>query len=138
MMEEIDISKISTADLLMELKKREVKYVRDDKKDRLKTKWENNFAYDVYKITKVVETNKFNRNPRVGELHRCVVNDVVGLISMEERLRGYYYIVEGEKVQDRDSWEDYILNLDPNTIVSEDVPYWEEFYQELQKKGVGG
>lgn len=132
--EEIDLSKISTADLLMELKKREVKYVRDDKKDRLKTKWESNFTCDVYKITKVIETDGFNRSPRVGELHRCIVHDVVGLISMEERLRGYYYIVEGEKVQDRDSWEDYILNLDPNTIVSEDVPYWEEFYKEIKLK----
>ena len=126
-MSNLDLSKIPTTDLINELNKRKDSSIF---KDRLKTKSNPEFVHDLYEITKVITPSKDGKHPKVGEQHRCFLSTTVGLISTSGMYTGYYE-VEGKKIKDRESWEDYILNLDPNTIVSEDVPYWEKYHKEI-------
>jgi hypothetical protein len=121
----MDLSNIPTRDLIKELNRRD--HEMSINKVNLKTRYDKIFKFDVYKITNVVTPNE-RGNPRVGELHRCTVTPT-GLVSMDEKLRGYYYVVEGEVVEEKQSFKEYILNLDPDTIVSHDLPYYEKYHR---------
>ena len=135
----MDLSKVPLEKLINEIKRRRTINTEVDKtKISLKTPYNNIFKYDIYEITSVKAISdpiKININKLVGKKHRCAIDDFTGLVIMDvPEFWGFLFYVEGFVVEEKLNYEDYILNLDPSSLIEEDQFYYKNELDKIKKQ----
>ena len=102
-------------------------------KENLKTKHHEEFLYNTYLLNHVITFGSHSPIPKTNEKYLGIYNEKSKLFQfVDNRYRGFYYEVDANLIKKPESFREYILSLDPDSLYENDLPYYHKFIEKYK------
>lgn len=103
-------------------------------KKRLRYRYEEEFMYDEYMVTEIMDRCENGSTPEVGKTYRGVINEGNGLTVIDNKYRGNYYAVKSELIKEKEDYKEYLKNVNPDELYEYDLMAYNKYLEEYGLK----